>query len=164
MYVDVEHSFEELFRDQYPRLVAFGLSMTGSVEVARDLAQDTMSRAHQNWETLSAADVPAAWLTRVMRNLVIDHGRRQHVESNAIERLSRHVDAVADVVVESRLDDMLAVLPERQRVVVAMVYCADYSIAETAAALGIAQGTVKATLWKARRSIGRYLEGGGDDA
>ena len=156
-------SFEELFRDQYPRLVAFGLTMTGSVEAARDLAQETMARAHQRWAQVVETDRPEAWLRRVMKNLVVDHLRRREVEASALERLSsRHrTDAVAHG--ESRLAELLAVLPERQRLVAALVYGADLSIDDVAQALDIAPGTVKAALWKARRSIRRRLVQEGDD-
>jgi RNA polymerase sigma factor (sigma-70 family) len=156
--VKADVSFEELFRDQYPHLVAFGLSMTGSVEVGRDLAQETMARAHQRWAEVVDADVPEAWLRRVMKNLVVDHFRRLQVESNALGRLSARTESTVAVGSESRLADLLAMLPERQRLVAGLVYGSDLSIGEVADALDIAPGTVKATLWKARRSIRRQLE------
>jgi RNA polymerase sigma factor (sigma-70 family) len=156
--VRADVSFEELFRDQYPRLVAFGLSMTGSVEVSRDLAQETMARAHQRWAVVVESDVPEAWLRRVMKNLVVDHLRRRQVETGALERLSSRPESKPGVGGDSRLAELLAVLPERQRLVAALVYGSDLSIDDVAAALGIAPGTVKATLWQARRSIRRRLE------
>ncbi len=158
MQVRVGLSFEELFRDQYPHLVAFGVSMTGSVEVSRDLAQETMARAHQRWATVTESDVPEAWLHRVMKNLLVDHLRRRHVESNALTRLASRPESASASHGDSRLADLLSVLPERQRLVAALVYGADLSIDDVARALGVAPGTVKATLWQARRSIRRHLE------
>ena len=55
------------------------------------------------------------------------------------------------------MDELLAVLPERQRLVVALTYVGDLSVAEVAAALDIAPGTVKASLWKARRNLEKHL-------
>jgi RNA polymerase sigma factor (sigma-70 family) len=151
-------SFEKLFRAEYPRLVAFGFSATGSIEVARDLAQETLARAHRSWVTVQDCDVPEAWLRRVMKNLVVDHLRRQQVEIAAVGRLSSQRQRSEDVIgTDSRLPELLVGLPERQRLVVALVYGSDLSISEVADALGIAAGTVKATLWKARRSIQRRL-------
>ena len=149
--------FDTLFRSQFERLVALGVAMSGSVEVARDLAQETMARAYSRWDSLAAVDVPEAWLRRVMTNLLIDHLRRGRVETAAIERLPRHSEASPDNSSGYRLADLLSVLPERQRAVVALYYVDDLPIAEISAALGIAQGTVKALLWKARRSLERHV-------
>lgn len=150
--------FETLFRDEYPRLVAFGVSMTGDMEVARDLAQETMARAHRHWSTIEAADAPAAWLRRVMRNLITDHHRHQQVERNAVTRLRNRPVREQDHRVEPSMAEMLAVLPERQRAVVALYYVDDRSVAEIADALSMAPGTVKSSLWKARRTLKRHQE------
>ena len=156
--VMMELSFEDLFRQQYPLLVAVGVAVLGRVDVARDLAQETLARAYANWETVAAVDVPEAWLRRVMNNLVTDHLRRQRVEQRALERLeSRPVPESTVTVSLTRMAELLAVLPERQRLVVALTYVGDLSIADVAAALDIAPGTVKASLWKARRNLETHL-------
>jgi len=145
-----------MFRDLYPRLVAVGVGMLGDVEVARDLAQETMARGHRNWITVSAADSPEAWLRRVMINLVIDHLRRRRAEARALERVA--TVAAADVGrTELPMAEMLAVLSERQRAVVTLFYVDDLPIATIAKVLGIAPGTVKALMWKARRTLMRQL-------
>ena len=153
-----ELSFEDLFRQQYPLLVAVGVAVVGRVDVARDLAQETMARAHANWATVAAVDVPEAWLRRVMNNLVIDHLRREQVEQRALERFERRpVPESAVTTSLTRMDELLAVLPERQRLVVALTYVCDLSVGDVAAALDIAPGTVKASLWKARRTLEKHL-------
>jgi len=142
----------------YPRLVAVGVAMLGDVEVARDLAQETMARGHRNWLVVSAADSSEAWLRRVMINLVIDHLRRRRVEARALERVAaagsaseiRHADDVP-------MAEMLAVLSERQRAVVTLYYVDDLPIAAIAKVLGIAPGTVKALMWKSRRTLMRHF-------
>lgn len=153
----IDQDFEDLFRRDYPKLVSFGIAMSGNVDVARDLAQETMSRAHEHWDSVSAADVPEAWLRRVMRNLLIDHHRRGRTETRTLERLAHAPGVPTPDVVDSRLAEMLAVLPERQRAATALYYVDDLSVAEIAETLSMAPGTVKATLWKARRSLKKYL-------
>jgi len=145
-----------MFRDLYPRLVAVGVGMLGDVEVARDLAQETMARGHRNWITVSAADSPEAWLRRVMINLVIDHLRRRRAEARALERVA--TASVADVGRADRsMAEMLGVLSERQRAVMTLFYVDDLPIATIGKVLGIAPGTVKALMWKARRTLMRHL-------
>lgn len=135
-----------LFRSLYPRLVAVGVAMLGDVEVARDLAQETMARGHRKWDAVSSADSPEAWLRRVMINLVIDHLRRRRVEARALERLASGAVALADTQADLQLAGMLAVLSERQRAVVTLFYVDDLPIATIAEVLAIAPGTVKALM------------------
>lgn len=153
-----DRDFDVLFRSLYPRLVAVGVAMLGDVEVARDLAQETMARGHRRWVAVSSADSPEAWLRRVMINLVIDHLRRRRVEARAMERLARGAVHVEDTRADPRLAEMLEVLSDRQRAVVTLFYVDDLPIAAIAKVLAIAPGTVKALLWKARRSLERHLE------
>ncbi|BAN00681.1 hypothetical protein YM304_03670 [Ilumatobacter coccineus YM16-304] len=65
MTVATDTDFEVLFKEQYPRLVALGIALTSSGEVANDLAQETLARAHANWEHVSDTESPAAWLRTV---------------------------------------------------------------------------------------------------
>jgi len=158
---ETELDFDVVFGEQYPKLVAIGVALTGSVEVANDLAQETMARAHRNWSQVSTADAPNAWLRRVMKNLIVDHFRRQGVEVRTNARVARRRIADNDGSVEqsavSTMSELLSVLPERQQMAVALRYVDDLSVAEIATVLEVAVGTVKATLWKARRRLERHL-------
>jgi RNA polymerase sigma-70 factor, ECF subfamily len=155
--VTLESDFEQLFRSQFERLVALGVAMTGNMEIARDLAQETMARAFRHWDTVSAADSREAWLRRVMTNLLIDRARRSRVESSATQRLAARPPGSAEQAPVSRMAELLRVLPERQRAVVVLYYVDDLPISGIADTLGIATGTVKALLWKARRTLERHL-------
>lgn len=158
---NTELDFDVVFGEQYPKLVAIGVALTGSAEVANDLAQETMARAHRNWLLVSVADAPNAWLRRVMKNLIIDHYRRRDAEVRAIDRVAgRRVSDDArsvDASVVSTMSELLSVLPERQRMAVALRYVDDLSVVEIASVLEVAVGTVKATLWKARRRLETHL-------
>jgi RNA polymerase sigma-70 factor (ECF subfamily) len=94
-----------------------------------------------------------------MTNLLIDHHGRRVVERRALERLTArpgsHEPSSAGGAVD--LGDLLATLPPRQRAVVALYYLEDLPVAAIAEALGIANGTVKALLWKARASLANKL-------
>lgn len=152
--------FETVFRAQFPRLVALGLAMTGDREVATDLAQESMARAHARWENVSQMGSPEGWLRQVMTNLLIDHHRRRVVERRALERLTSRSGSGEPWSAEGGdvdLGDLLATLPPRQRAVVALYYLEDLPVAAIAETLGIANGTVKALLWKARASLANRL-------
>ena len=164
MSVGVVVEFEVLFREQYPRLVALGVALTGSADVANDLAQETMARAHSNWSQVNGVDSPGAWLRTVYKNLVVDHYRRQSSDRDKASRVRASgrsgwggVVSVGDVDDAVSMVELLELLPDRQRMAVALRYVDDLTVAEIAAVLGVASGTVKASLWSARRTLERHL-------
>ncbi|MET4898750.1 sigma-70 family RNA polymerase sigma factor [Sphingomonadaceae bacterium jetA1] len=58
-----------LFEAERPRLVRLAYRMTGSLAEAEDLVQDAWLR----WSRVEGVDAPAAWLTRVVTRLCLDH-------------------------------------------------------------------------------------------
>jgi RNA polymerase sigma-70 factor (ECF subfamily) len=166
--VVVETEFEALFREAYPRLVSLGVLKSGRPDVARELAQETMLRAHARWDELASYDSPMAWCRTVMSNLLIDHHRSTSSERRAVERLGHGQAGREDPPTTSlaRWNDLMSGLPDRQRLVVTLYYADDLSVAEIARSLGTTRGAVKATLFKARRALrarlGAEAEGGTD--
>jgi RNA polymerase sigma-70 factor (ECF subfamily) len=171
------HDYEEVFRDVFPRLVSLGVLKTSRVDSARDLAQETMLRAYTRWDELARYDDPAAWCHTVMTNLLVDHHRSATSEQRAVERLGRRGEVAADrhgdATATPALDlwhEIVAPLPERQRLVVTLYYADDLSVGQIANLVGISRGGVKATLFKARRALrsglgtetSRDSEGGSD--
>lgn len=152
-----EVGFEAFFRAEHPRLVAVALAMTGDRDTARDLAQETLTRAFRHWDAVSGYERPSAWARRVLVNLVTDRARRGTSESKALQRVA--TSAVADPPDPS--DDAwrraVLALPDRQRAVIVLHYLEDCSVATIADVLGIAHGTVKATLVAGKRSLRRTL-------
>ena len=150
-----DHDFDDMFRAHYPRLVGLGVAMTGSNETARDLAQETMLRAHQRWVEVSQYDQVGAWLKRVMVNLLIDQHRKQRAEGTAYTRLDRPRLCSTDPSVTDLVTwaELIAPLSTRQRAVVALRYGDDLSVEQIAEILHISTGTVKSSLSRARDRI-----------
>lgn len=48
--------FEEFSREQLPGLVRFAAVLTGDRELAQDVVQDALVRAHQGWRRMAAVD------------------------------------------------------------------------------------------------------------
>ncbi len=148
--------FDSFFRVEHPKMVAIALSMTGRAEPARDIAQDACVTAFKNWGRVSNLDKPGAWLRRVTINRSIDWQRRHSSELRATRRF-RPVEAAAPAEPETRFWDAVRALPERQRSAAVLRYVEDHSIADIAETLEIAEGTVKATLSKARSNLAKSL-------
>ncbi len=155
----VETEFETLFRDVFPRLVSLGALKTGRVDVASDLAQETMVRAHARWDELSTYDSPAAWCRTVMVNLLIDHHRSRAAEQRAVDRLAGSPEPASPP--HPALDqwtELVAPLPEQQRTIVTLYYADDLTVGQIAQLLDTSRGAIKAALFKARRTLRRRLD------
>lgn len=150
-----DSEFAACFEQHVARLVALGAATSGDAEVARDLTQETFLRLHRHWDRLDARADVGGWLTRVMANLLIDHHRSKASERRAVERLaSRAESAGADgEPALSRWAALVAPLPARQRLIVALHYGDDRSISEIAELLGVSPNTVKSALSKAREVL-----------
>ncbi len=159
-----EDDYDDLFREAYPRLVAFALSMSTPRPVGQELAQETMFRAYQHRDLLAQMEAPYGWCRRVMSNLLIDQHRSAAAERSALSRLTRAVD---DAVVDGASDGgpadadawqrMLAPLTVRQRCVATLFYAEDVSVADIAHDLGLTEGSVKTTLSRIRHKVSLHL-------
>jgi RNA polymerase sigma-70 factor, ECF subfamily len=152
--VSSDAGFDALFDEQYPKLVALGAALSGSREIARELAQETMLRAYSQWNDVGRFDRPDAWLRKVMTNLLIDHHRSRNAEHAALGRVLQPAVAEAEL---ADWEGLVAGLPLRQRLIVTLFYGEDHSIEQISQMLGVSSGTVKAALSRARRRLLRIL-------
>lgn len=149
-------------QEAHDRVTAFvtdhGRRMLGSVALiagGRQEAEDALGEAvARAWDQLCRGrqiDSLEAWVFVVASNELRRSARR---------RRRRPVWMPTDLVVEDAPDLGLTTLgtavrslPLRQRQAIVLRYWFDLSIAETAVALGVAEGTVKALLHQARSSL-----------
>lgn len=102
-------------------------------------------------------DSPGGWVYRVALNVFKRRRRRRALERRL---LNRHSEAASDTgwtVLDQELWDAVAGLPDRMRQAVALRYVADLREREVAEVMGVAEGTVAATLSKARRKLAQEL-------
>lgn len=125
------------------------------VDVAEDVAQEVWVRIIETGAAPRTRKALATWLRVVTRRAALDHIRK---EGRARERARRLMTEVSDRLehdedgdAHDALQAALAELPDRQRAVVELRFIHGHSVHETARALGIAEGTVKATLSHARQ-------------
>lgn len=148
--------FEEFFNREYPKILALGRALA-PVDGA-DLAQEAFVRALREWDTIKGYDIPGAWVRRVMLRLILDQHRSRNRRNRAVARLGTlsavdrpgHDPATPD---DEAWFSAVRALPRRQAEVVALHYIDQLSIAEVAAILEIATGTVKASLSQARAKL-----------
>lgn len=116
-----------------------------------------MARAYQRWGTVGAYDNPAGWVYRVARNWGVSRTRRRRrtVDVAGVPEQPYEDPTVPD----DALAAALAALPESQRAVVVLRYRLDWSVEQSAAALGVAPGTVKSRMHRALASLRTAMEG-----
>ena len=157
--VQIIASFEDLYLKEYQAVVGLAYALSGDRWLAEDLAQEAFLAAHRNWPRVSSYDQPGAWVRRVVANLSASAFRRRKVEAKALLRLGigeRHrlPELPPD---DTEFWDAVRSLPRRQSQVVALYYLEDLPVAEIAAILDMASGTVKKHLFDGRRELAQRL-------
>ena len=123
--------------------------------MAEELAQETFLVAYRDWDRISGLDNPRAWVRRVAINQRGSFLREQTRERNAAVRHEDDSIKLADE--HAEVWQAVRTLPPLQAQVIALHYYEDYSVAQVAAALGRAPGTIKAQLHHGRRKLARLL-------
>jgi RNA polymerase sigma-70 factor (sigma-E family) len=152
--------FEHFYLQEYPTVVALAYSLSGSRAGAEDIAQEAFLRAYRDWDRVGSYEHQAAWVRRVAANLATSGLRRRLVEVRALTRLAGRWEPTVDPLAAESAEFWAAVraLPRRQAQAVALYYFQDLSVQQTATVLGCTEGTVKAHLAKARRTLARQLQ------
>ena len=152
---------------EYHQVVATVALVCGSVATAEDSVQEALARAWERLDRGESIDRLAAWVTTVALNLARSTMRRWRCERRARVKLGALPPIAPDAAAASgeayAVREALAALPRRQREVTALRYYLGLDVREIAAELGIAEGTVKAMLFRARQSLAAALGDPADD-
>jgi RNA polymerase sigma factor (sigma-70 family) len=159
--VTADASFEDWYRSNHDRLLDAVVLLLRDRDEAREVVAEACARCLDRWDTRRRPDDPTAWTFRVAVNVAHRRGRRRHTERQAIDRVPPSLPSTVSAPA-LELWRAVAQLPERQRLAVVLRYVGDLSEAQTAEVMGIAPGTVGATLSAARRNLAEHLDIGED--
>ena len=158
--VAVAWGFEEVYRSEYPGLVAVAAAMTGDRDGAQDLVHDTMVKAFVRWDRLSRLDRPGAWCHHVLLNICRSRLRRRATERRYLPYLRRRATTAPEPSTDTLVFwSTVRRLPSRPRAVVALYFGADLTSVQIAEVLGVPEGTVRSDLSAARRIVIAELRG-----
>ncbi len=131
----VVDSFTEWVQVAEPRL-RHALTASFGSQVGKDAATDALSHAWEHWDRIRMKDNPLGYVYGVGRN----KARRM-----ASPRRAMFLDVPQQVLphVEPGLPAAIARLPEKQRIVVSLVYGYEWTMSEVAELLGTAKTTVQ---------------------
>lgn len=137
--------FESFARRVHVRAVTAVAMYCGDAEVAQEATQEALAKALLNWDRVRAAESPDAYLIRSAMNEATRWYRRLRTR----RKYAAAEGKVETVTLVEQADgiavrQVLATLPDRQRQALLLRYFSDFSVAETAAAMDCAEGTVRA--------------------
>ena len=147
---------ERLYRDHADRIYGLCLRMSGDRVHATELAQDVFVRAWEQLDRLEPGSDAGAWLWRLATNVVLNAMRSER------RRLARVAPVAEPGLLERAqigtplpvrrlsLDAAMARLPDRAREVFVLHDVEGFAGPEIARMLGVAEGTVRAHLHRAR--------------
>ncbi|HEY3280488.1 MAG TPA: sigma-70 family RNA polymerase sigma factor [Gemmatimonadales bacterium] len=158
-------AFRELYRQHAGRVYALCLRLTGDRVAAEERTQDAFVRAWHNLKSFRGESAFGSWLYRLAVNVTLmerrSSGRREQrvavvADPEMLERRDRGGEA--PVVLGIDLERAIAELPEGAREVFVLFDIEGYGHAEIARMTGIAEGTSKAQLFRARRLLREKLD------
>jgi RNA polymerase sigma-70 factor (ECF subfamily) len=82
---------EDVFRDEWGRVLAALVGVLGDIELAEEAAQDAFAIAAERWPRDGAPENPTGWLITTARNRAIDRIRRDRTLAAKTEELGREL-------------------------------------------------------------------------
>ncbi|HEX9731362.1 MAG TPA: RNA polymerase sigma factor [Thermoanaerobaculia bacterium] len=158
-------AFEELYRRHAGRVYALCLRMCGNAQEAEERTQDAFVRAWEKLGSFRGRSLFSSWLHRLTVNVVLGGWRRQGRRRDRVvpfdEAAGEPPEAAApppswgDAV---DLERAVAALPAGARTVFVLYDVEGYQHQEIAEMTGLAVGTCKAQLHRARQLLRKALE------
>jgi RNA polymerase sigma-70 factor, ECF subfamily len=141
----------------YPELKAYAIALVRGTEIAEDLAQEAVRKALSAKKTPKNIDDLRPWMFRILRNLYIDHLRREKTRreySTDNERLYNEGTGYYPVVLEEILVRQAFVeLKVTEREILYLIDVLGLKYSEAAIVLGVAEGTIMSRISRARRAL-----------
>lgn len=158
-------SFEQLYRLHSGKVYGLCLRMTGHRETAEDCTQEAFVQAWRSLPRFESRASFGTWMHRIAVNAVLAQARRRSERLGADGSIE---DELADTLLDGSVGDTgagmdveaaIAGLPPGARHVLVLAGIYGYTHEETADMLGVAVGTSKAQLHRARQLLEQRLNG-----
>ena len=169
----LSQAFEALVERYEQPLINFFFTNTRDRQFAEDLTQETLLRVYdQAWDYLPTGRF-RGWMYRIARNLLIDNIRRRShdalvrsvrgtgdencVLASLAEEVAQPQDSADTGELARMVDELLAELPEEQRLTFTLHHFAELSLPEVAEILHSSTATTKSRLRLAREKLREKL-------
>jgi RNA polymerase sigma-70 factor, ECF subfamily len=151
-------AFGEIFRRHKDKMWAVAIRTTRDPEMASDAVQDAFLNAFRRAESFRGTAQVSTWLHRIVVNACLDRLRRVRptadlADHDPVEPRDHHHSVEVQMDVRAALDR----LPQAQRLALILVDMQGLSVAEAAAVLEVAEGTVKSRCARGRAALAGML-------
>ena len=157
-----QRAFRVLYDGNVDRIYRLMYRMAGNDELARDFTQEAFVRAWQRLEQFRGEAAFSTWLHSIAVSVAlnglrkIDRHRKRERSLEDVAQLAGN-DRQVEPGLRERIEHAVEELPEKYRTVFLMHDLEGYKHHEIAAALGMAEGTSKAILFRARAKLRKNL-------
>lgn len=152
--------FKQRFMPYHRLLYRVAFHLTGNVQDAEDLLQDTYLKLWQKRDDLREEAVTQAYLVTLMRNLLRDQQRLKRIDSSAELRnelsppdernLDHQIDAKDEA---SQMEGLINQLPERDGKIIRMHLVEERSYEEIEKKTGLSQGNIRIIVMRTRQKL-----------
>jgi len=148
----LDSDLEALYRRRQHAFQVMLASVTGNVESARDVVQEAFAQALRDQDGFRGEGSLEAWVWRIAFRVAIRSKGSRELSVDDLPEVG-FVDGGGD----PALTAAVRALPRQRRMAIFLRYFADLSYTEIGAILGVAEGTVAATLSQAQTQLGAAL-------
>ena len=170
-------AFGEIVRRYGDGLLGYLTRMTGSIELAEDLFQETFKRVHEKTDAFRGNRIKS-WLFAIATNVAIDGFRRdsrlqvtslnqkldctdgQERELSAVAVADNSYEPSQKAIMAERKEQVrqaLELLPAKQRATLVLAYYQQLNYPDVAKVLGCSIGTVKTQMYRALKTLAQRL-------
>ena len=155
-------AFEDIYKAHRAKIYALSLRMVADPSRAEDLTQESFVRAWQKLTSFHGRSSFSTWLHRLAVNVILGNIRSESRKSDktvAVEETDSWIDRTSTARPEAGIDleRAIATRPARARTVFVLHDVEGYRHAEIAELTGMAEGTSKAHLHRARKLLRKVL-------
>ena len=161
LLIPSEQAFEQLFRDYYPRLCAFALSLLHDREEAEEIVQTLFCRLWEQRDSIDITNSVQAYLFRAVRNASLNQIKKTQIREAYkvmnLDNINSYPEFQPDRITQSelskRLEKAIAGLPEQCRLIFKMSRFEALKYREIAEQLGLSIKTVENQMGKALKIL-----------
>ncbi len=163
---ETRREFEKRLAECGPLAYRVARGVLRNTADAEDVAQEALLRAYQRFDRLRDRSRFRAWLVRIAFRLALDRlrsGKRRELRDTLWSQPEHQPpaataeDLAASNEFQGHLENALAELPEKLRLVLLLAAMEGHTIEEIAGMLGISTGTVKSRIFYARKQLAEKL-------
>lgn len=159
-------TFEELYREYYPKLNAFLYNLCKDVSLAEELTQESFYQAFLSIHRFRQDSQVFTWLASIGKHVYYKYLRKNKMQESTMDlELLTDLDSqfstedeVQRRLIAERIRTVVQALPKKYLDVVVLHIYADLPFAQVAKALGINENSAKVIFFRAKKKILEELE------